>query len=61
MDWEQYCDSPLFEMVMAYLSSAFNSLTDLILTALPAFILLRLNMRARTKVALIAVFALGLV
>jgi hypothetical protein len=58
---EKYCDSHMFEVAMAYLSSGFNSLSDLILTALPAFILLRLDMRMKTKVALVAVFALGLV
>jgi hypothetical protein len=58
---EEYCDPLTFQTVMAYLSSAINSLSDLVLTGLPAFVLMRLNMRLRTKIALIAVFALGLV
>ncbi|KAK0830509.1 hypothetical protein LTR29_006966 [Friedmanniomyces endolithicus] len=48
------------ETVMAYLSSAFNSLSDLILTAIPAVVLLKLQMQKRIKMALVALFATSL-
>ncbi|KAK0326554.1 hypothetical protein LTR54_002163 [Friedmanniomyces endolithicus] len=55
-----YCISTMPETVMAYLSSAFNSLSDLILTAIPAAVLLKLQMQKRIKMALIALFATSL-
>lgn len=39
---------------------AFNSLSDLILTAIPAAVLLKLQMQKRIKMALIALFATSL-
>ncbi|TKA49057.1 hypothetical protein B0A54_01133 [Friedmanniomyces endolithicus] len=55
-----YCISTMPETVMAYLSSAFNSLSDLILTAIPAVVLLKLQMQKRIKMALVALFATSL-
>jgi len=41
-------------------SPAFNSLSDLILTAIPAVVLLKLQMQKRIKMALVALFATSL-
>jgi hypothetical protein len=55
-----HCQPPAVETIIGYVQSALNSLCDITLTIVPAFILWDLQMPRRQKVILAAVLMLSI-
>lgn len=64
--WDKYtqtgkCVNGTLVVIAAYVFSAFAIITDFVFALLPAWIVLHLNMKLKTKLALIALMGMGCV
>lgn len=55
-----HCQSPMVETILGYVQSGFNSVCDLILTTIPAFVIWDLKMPRRQKMVLACILMLSI-
>lgn len=55
-----HCQSPMVETIIGYIQSALNSLSDVVLTVLPAVVLWNLNMPLGQRIGLGATLTLSI-